>query len=95
MCAAQAAGVLLALAVVALWPGGWPIDPIISLGIAAWSAWEGTGPGAAQTVADQTGSRPGESRSRAINVPVSVGMSVPAVMAGAGQGWCVVAPGDS
>jgi divalent metal cation (Fe/Co/Zn/Cd) transporter len=41
MCAAQAAGVLLALAVVAIWPGGWPIDPIIALGIAAWSAWEG------------------------------------------------------
>ena len=45
MCAAQAAGVLLALAVVAVWPGGRPIDPIIALGIAGWSAWEGTGPG--------------------------------------------------
>ena len=42
MCAAQAAGVLLALVVVAVWPGGWPIDPLIALGIAAWSAWEGT-----------------------------------------------------
>ena len=42
MCAAQAAGVLLALVVVAVWPGAWPIDPIIALGIAAWSAWEGT-----------------------------------------------------
>jgi hypothetical protein len=42
MCAAQAAGVLLALAVVVVWPGGWPIDPIIALGIAAWSAWEGS-----------------------------------------------------
>src|SRR5262249_33048738 len=41
MCAAQAAGVLLALVVVAVWPGAWPIDPIIALGIAAWSAWEG------------------------------------------------------
>jgi divalent metal cation (Fe/Co/Zn/Cd) transporter len=41
MCAAQAAAVLLALAVVAIWPGGWPIDPIIALGIAAWSVWEG------------------------------------------------------
>jgi hypothetical protein len=41
MCAAQAAGVLLAPAVVAVWPGGWPIDPIIALGIAGWSAWEG------------------------------------------------------
>jgi len=42
MCAAQAAGVLLALVVVAIWPGGWPIDPIIALGIAAWSVWEGS-----------------------------------------------------
>jgi divalent metal cation (Fe/Co/Zn/Cd) transporter len=42
MCAAQAAGVLLALVVVAIWPRGWPLDPIIALGIAAWSAWEGS-----------------------------------------------------
>lgn len=41
MCAAQAAAVLLGLAVVAVWPGGWPIDPLIALGIAAWSVWEG------------------------------------------------------
>jgi len=41
MCAAQAAGVLLALIVVAVWPGGWPVDPVIALGIAAWSVWEG------------------------------------------------------
>jgi len=41
MCAAQAAAVLLGLAVVAIWPKGWPIDPVIALGIAAWSAWEG------------------------------------------------------
>jgi divalent metal cation (Fe/Co/Zn/Cd) transporter len=41
MCAAQAAAVLLALVVVAVWPGGWPIDPVIALGIAAWSVWEG------------------------------------------------------
>jgi divalent metal cation (Fe/Co/Zn/Cd) transporter len=41
MCAAQAAGVLLALVVVAVWPSAWPIDPIIALGIAAWSTWEG------------------------------------------------------
>src|SRR5262245_51478748 len=41
MCAAQAAGVLLALVVVAVWPGGWPVDPIIALGIAGWSIWEG------------------------------------------------------
>jgi hypothetical protein len=41
MCATQAAGVLLALVVVAVWPGGWPIDPIIALGIAAWSVLGG------------------------------------------------------
>ena len=41
MCAAQAGAVLLGLAVVAIWPAGWPVDPVIALGIAAWSAWEG------------------------------------------------------
>jgi divalent metal cation (Fe/Co/Zn/Cd) transporter len=41
MCAAQAAAVLAGLAIVAAWPGGWPADPVIALGIAAWSAWEG------------------------------------------------------
>lgn len=41
MCAALAAAVLVGLVVIAVWPSGWPIDPIIALGIAAWSAWEG------------------------------------------------------
>jgi divalent metal cation (Fe/Co/Zn/Cd) transporter len=41
MCAAQAAAVLAGLAVVAVWPAGWPVDPVIALGISAWSAWEG------------------------------------------------------
>lgn len=41
MCAAQAGAVLLALAVTAAWPGGWWIDPVIALGIAGWSGWEG------------------------------------------------------
>lgn len=42
MCAAQAAAaVLVGLAAVAIWPSGWPIDPSIALGIAAWSAWQG------------------------------------------------------
>ena len=41
MCAAQAAAVLVGLVVVAIWPAGWPIDPVIALGIAGWSAWEG------------------------------------------------------
>jgi hypothetical protein len=57
ICAAQAAGVLLALVVVAVWPGGWPIDPIIALGIAAWSVGEEHRSWRAQTAADQTGSR--------------------------------------
>ncbi len=38
MCAAQGAAVLAA---VAAWPWAWPADPVIALGIAAWSAWEG------------------------------------------------------
>jgi divalent metal cation (Fe/Co/Zn/Cd) transporter len=42
MCAAQAAAVLAGLVIVAAWPGGWPVDPVIALGIAAWSVWEGT-----------------------------------------------------
>jgi divalent metal cation (Fe/Co/Zn/Cd) transporter len=41
MCAAQAAAVLVGLAIVAIWPGAWPIDAVIALGIAAWSVWEG------------------------------------------------------
>jgi divalent metal cation (Fe/Co/Zn/Cd) transporter len=42
MCAAQAAAVLLALVVVAVRPGLWRVDPVIALGIAVWSAWEGS-----------------------------------------------------
>jgi divalent metal cation (Fe/Co/Zn/Cd) transporter len=41
MCAAQAAAVLLALAVTAAAPGAWSIDPAIALGVAAWSVREG------------------------------------------------------
>lgn len=41
LCAAQAAAVLVGLAVTAGWPGGWWIDPVIGLMIAGWSAWEG------------------------------------------------------
>lgn len=41
ICAGQAAAVLIGLAVTAAWPGGWPIDPVIALGIAGWSIWEG------------------------------------------------------
>jgi divalent metal cation (Fe/Co/Zn/Cd) transporter len=42
MCAAQAGAVLAGLAVVAVWPGAWPADPVIALGIGGWSVWEGT-----------------------------------------------------
>lgn len=42
MCAAQAAAVLAGLVIVAVWPGGWPVDPLIALGIAGWSVWEGS-----------------------------------------------------
>jgi divalent metal cation (Fe/Co/Zn/Cd) transporter len=42
ICAAQAAAVLTGLVIVAGWAGGWAVDPVIALGIAAWSAWEGT-----------------------------------------------------
>jgi hypothetical protein len=48
MCAAQAAAVLIGLAVTAAWPAAWPVDAVIALGIAGWSvregrqAWQGT-----------------------------------------------------
>jgi len=42
LCAAQAAAVLLGLAVTATWPGGWWADPVTGLAIAAAAAWEGT-----------------------------------------------------
>ena len=41
LCAAQAAAVLIGLAVTAIWPGGWWLDPVIGLGIAAVAVWEG------------------------------------------------------
>jgi len=43
LCAAQAAAVLAGLAVTAAWPGGWWTDPVIGLGIAAFSVREGIG----------------------------------------------------
>jgi divalent metal cation (Fe/Co/Zn/Cd) transporter len=43
LCAAQAAAVLAGLAVTAAWPGGWWLDPLIGLGIAAVAIREGTG----------------------------------------------------
>jgi divalent metal cation (Fe/Co/Zn/Cd) transporter len=41
MCAAQAAAVLIGLAVTAAWPSARAADPVIALLIATWSAWEG------------------------------------------------------
>jgi divalent metal cation (Fe/Co/Zn/Cd) transporter len=41
LCAAQAAAVLATLAVTAAWAGGWWLDPVIGLGIAAVAVWEG------------------------------------------------------
>ena len=41
LCAAQAAAVLTGLAVTAIWPGGWWVDPLIGLGVAAVAVWEG------------------------------------------------------
>jgi divalent metal cation (Fe/Co/Zn/Cd) transporter len=41
LCAAQAAAVLIGLAVTAASPGGWWLDPVIGLGVAAVAVWEG------------------------------------------------------
>jgi len=41
-CAAQAAAVLVALAVTGAWPAAWWLDPAIGLGIAAVAVREGT-----------------------------------------------------
>jgi divalent metal cation (Fe/Co/Zn/Cd) transporter len=41
LCAAQAGAVLTGLGASAAWPSGWWLDPVIGLGIAAWSVWEG------------------------------------------------------
>ncbi len=41
LCGAQAAAVLLVLAVTAAWPGGWWLDPVIGLGIAVVAVREG------------------------------------------------------
>jgi divalent metal cation (Fe/Co/Zn/Cd) transporter len=41
LCGAQAAAVLITLAIVAVWPGGWWLDPVVGLGISAVALWEG------------------------------------------------------
>jgi divalent metal cation (Fe/Co/Zn/Cd) transporter len=41
LCAAQAAAVLVMLAVIAVWRGGWWLDPVVGLAIAAVAVWQG------------------------------------------------------
>ena len=41
LCAAQAAGVLVGLAITAFWAGGWWVDPAIGLAIAGVAVWQG------------------------------------------------------
>jgi len=41
LCAIQAAGVLVGLAITAIWYGGWWFDPAIGLGVAAVAVWQG------------------------------------------------------
>jgi divalent metal cation (Fe/Co/Zn/Cd) transporter len=41
LCAAQAAAVLLTLTVIAIWPGGWWLDPAVGLAIAGVAVWQG------------------------------------------------------
>ena len=41
LCGAQAAAVLVGLAVVVFWPRCWWFDPVIGLGIAAAAIWQG------------------------------------------------------
>jgi divalent metal cation (Fe/Co/Zn/Cd) transporter len=41
LCAVQAAGVLVGLAVTATWPVGWWIDPVIGLAVAGVAVWQG------------------------------------------------------
>ena len=41
LCAAQAAGVLVGLALTPFWPGGWWFDPAVGLAIAGIAVWQG------------------------------------------------------
>ncbi|MGH3628773.1 MAG: cobalt transporter, partial [Sciscionella sp.] len=41
LCGAQAAAVLVVLAITSIWPGGWWLDPALGLGIAAVATREG------------------------------------------------------
>lgn len=41
LCAIQAAAVLVGLTLTAHWAGGWWLDPLIGLGVAAVSVWQG------------------------------------------------------
>lgn len=42
LCAAQGAAVLAGLVIVTVWADAWPADPVVALGIAAWSIWAGS-----------------------------------------------------
>jgi divalent metal cation (Fe/Co/Zn/Cd) transporter len=42
LCATQAAGVLIGLAIAATWSGGWWFDPAVGLAIAGIAVWQGT-----------------------------------------------------
>jgi divalent metal cation (Fe/Co/Zn/Cd) transporter len=41
LCGAQAAAVLITLVALAVWPGGWWLDPAVGLAISAVALWEG------------------------------------------------------
>lgn len=41
LCATQAVAVLIGLTLTAQWSGFWWLDPVIGLGVAAVSAWQG------------------------------------------------------
>lgn len=41
LCAIQAATVMIGLAITANWSGGWWLDPVIGLGVAAAATWQG------------------------------------------------------
>jgi len=43
LCGAQAAGVLITLALTGFWSSGWWVDPAVGLGIAGIAAWQGVG----------------------------------------------------
>jgi hypothetical protein len=59
MFVAQAAAVLAGLAVIAVWPGGWPMDPIIASASPDGQSGKGPNPGVARAAASASRGRPG------------------------------------